>query len=298
MAADLHDIRYVRIGSDDLDASVRFATEILGLELMERDASSAYLRGDDRDHNVCYTKGRETGHAVGWELASMDALDRAAADFEKNGVRVRHGTSEEREKRRVRGMIALTDATGNTIELIARPNACGRRYFPSRDAGITHFSHIGMHTNDARADEAFWIRNLGAKVSDWIGEAALLRINDVHHNVALFPSAKKGIQHVNFQVETQDDIMRSFYHLQKNNVKIVFGPGRHPTSGARFLYFQGPDDVVYEYSTGVRMITAEDEKTYVPRSFPLEPSSFCMWGSEPDIPEFRTPRKLPPAKAA
>ena len=49
---DIHDIRYVRIGSDDLDTSVRFATEILGLELMERDANRAYLRGDDRDHKI------------------------------------------------------------------------------------------------------------------------------------------------------------------------------------------------------------------------------------------------------
>jgi 2,3-dihydroxy-p-cumate/2,3-dihydroxybenzoate 3,4-dioxygenase len=96
------------------------------------------------------------------------------------------------------------------------------------------------------------------------------------------------VQHVNFQVDSQDDIMRSWYHLQNSNVKVVFGPGRHPTSGARFLYFQGPDDIIYEYSTGVRLITAEEEKTYVPRSFPAVPSSFCMWGSLPDIPEFRT----------
>jgi 2,3-dihydroxy-p-cumate/2,3-dihydroxybenzoate 3,4-dioxygenase len=286
--ADLHDVRYVRIGSEDLDTSVRFATEMLGLELMERDASGAYLRGDDRDHNICYTKGRESGQATGWEVASMAALDQAAAEFESTGVKVRAGTTQEREQRRVRGLLVLSDSTGNTIELVARPAHCGRRYFGSRDAGISHFSHVGLHTTNAAADEAFWVQNLGAKVSDWIGDAPLMRINEVHHNVALFPSAKAGIQHVNFQVETQDDIMRSFYYLQKQGVKIVFGPGRHPTSGARFLYFQGPDDVIYEYSCGVRMITAEDEKTYVPRSFPKAPSSFCMWGSEPDIPEFRT----------
>lgn len=291
--ADLHDVRYVRIGCDDLDTSIAFATSVLGLELMERDASCAYLRGDDRDHNVCYTKGRSTGQATGWELASMEALDLAAAEFERAGVNVRTGTSDERDQRRVRGLLILTDATGNAIELVARPAACGRRYFPTRDAGISHFSHVGLHTKNAAADEAFWTKNLGAKVSDWIGDAALLRINEVHHNVALFPSTKAGIQHVNFQVHTPDDIMRSYYFLQKRGVKIVFGPGRHPTSGARFLYFQGPDDVIYEYSCGVRMITAEDEKTYVPRSFPKAPSSFCMWGSEPDIPEFRTPGTAP-----
>ena len=288
MGADLHDIRYVRIGSEDLDESVRFATEILGLELMERDRSAAYLRGDDRDHNICYTKGRDSGQVTGWEVGSIDALDRAASEFEAAGVQVRAGTSEEREQRRVRGLLVLNDPSGNTIELVARPQACGRRYFPTRDAGITSFSHVGLHTRDAPADEAFWVANLGAKVSDWIGDAALIRINEVHHNVALFPSTKAGIQHVNFQVESQDDIMRSWYMLQNRNVKIVFGPGRHPTSGARFLYFRGPDDMIYEYSTGVRMITAEDEESYVPRSFPKEPSSFCMWGSLPDIPEFRT----------
>ena len=38
--------------------------------------------------------------------------------------------------------------------------------------------------------------------------------------------------------------MRSFYHLSGQRVPIVFGPGRHPTSGARFLYFKGPDGTV------------------------------------------------------
>lgn len=290
MGADLHDIRYVRIGCEDLDTSIAFATDILGLELMERGANSAYLRGDDRDHNICYTRGRESGQATGWEVESMAALDAAAAALEAEGVRVRAGTSAERDQRRVRGLVMVTDPTGNSIELVARPNACGRRYYGTRDAGINAFSHVGLRTTNAPADEAFWVGNMGAKVSDWIGDAALIRINEVHHNVALFPSSYAGIQHVNFQVDTQDDIMRSFYFLQARNVRIVFGPGRHPTSGARFLYFQGPDDIIYEYSCGVRSITAEDEKTYVPRSFPFEPSSFCMWGSKPDIPEFDTTR--------
>lgn len=288
MGADLHDISYVRIGSACVDESVRFATDILGLELVGRDANSAYVRGDNRDHNIVYTRGCSSGHVVGFELPSMAALDEAAALLERHEVAVHFGTSEEREQRRVRGLITIQDPTGNRIDLAVAPAASGRRYFGTRDAGITSFSHIGLRTLDATADEAFWTTMLSAKVSDWIGDAALLRIDEVHHKIALFPSTFAGIQHVNFQVETHDDIMRSFYFLQKQNVKIVFGPGRHPTSGARFLYFQGPDGMIYEYSTGVRMITADDEKNYVPRRFPKTAESFCMWGSEPDIPEFRT----------
>ena len=145
---------------------------------------------------------------------------------------------------------------------------------------------MGLRTTDAPRDERFWTRSLGARVSDWIGEAALLRIDEVHHKIALFPSKRPGVQHVNFQVTSFEDIMRSFYFLKDRGVRIVFGPGRHPTSGAMFLYFQGPDDIVYEYSSGVRSIT--DEATYEPRRFPFAASSFCMWGSRPDIPEFQT----------
>jgi 2,3-dihydroxy-p-cumate/2,3-dihydroxybenzoate 3,4-dioxygenase len=43
-------------------------------------------------------------------------------------------------------------------------------------------------------------------------------------------------------------------------VKIVFGPGRRPTSSAMFLHFEGPYGMVYEYSSGVRLIKRQDDK--------------------------------------
>ncbi len=78
---------------------------------------------------------------------------------------------------------------------------------------------------DPKRDENFWTRVCNAKVSDWIGDAALLRIDEVHHRIALFPSTHGGIQHINHQVESQDDIMRSWYLLQDKGVRMVFGPG-------------------------------------------------------------------------
>jgi len=136
---------------------------------------------------------------------------------------------------------------------------------------------------DPRQDELFWTTVCNARVSDWIGQAPLLRIDPVHHRIALFPSKRTGVQHINHQVESIDDIMRSYYFLLERNVRIRFGPGRHPTSGAMFLYFEGPDGMIYEYSSGVRMIT---DDSYLPRQFPANSTSYCAWGSKPDIPEF------------
>lgn len=282
---DLVDIRYVRMGTRDLDGAVRFAQEIVGLELVRRDDGAAYLRGDDRDHNICYFQGDPGDHTLGFEIDSDASLDAAAAELEAAGVSVTRGTEEGAAARRVLDYINFRDPTGTSIDVVMRPFHSGQRYFPGRDAGIQEFSHVGLRTSDAARDEAFWTGLFNIRVNDWIGPAPLLSFDKVHHRLALFPSDRPGIQHINFQVETVDDIMRSHYFLSERQVRIVFGPGRHPSSGARFLYFEGPDGMVYEYSQGVRLIEDPD---YRPRQFPFEGWSFCMWGAKPDVPEFRT----------
>jgi len=198
---------------------------------------------------------------------------------------VHRGSAEEAARRKVVDFIAFADPTGNAIELVVRPQQSAKRYHGNRDAGITGFSHIGLCTTDPARDEKFWTEVCNARVSDRIGQAPLLRINPVHHTIALFPSDRAGIQHINHQVESVDDVQRSFHFLSDRQVKMVFGPGRHPTSSARFLYFEGPDGMVFEYSSGVREI--DDELLYRERQFPFEPKGFCAWGAKPDVPEFR-----------
>jgi 2,3-dihydroxy-p-cumate/2,3-dihydroxybenzoate 3,4-dioxygenase len=291
---NLYDIRYLRIGTPNLESAVEFATKIVGLQLVGREGKAAYFRsdkvsarGDTRDHTLVYFEGDPSDHVIAFDLKNRDDFDRAGAEIEKAGHPVHYGAKNECELRRVQQFLAFKDPTGNKIEIVVRPFHSGLRYFPSRDAGITHFSHIGLRTSDAPRDEAFWTRLLNARVSDWIGDAPLLRVNTIHHTLALFPSPHPGVQHINHQVEDFDDVMRSYYFLRDKGVKIVFGPGRHPSSSACFLYFEGPDKMVYEYSVGVKHILPEEEAAYRPRQFPFAPESFCMWGSLPDIPEFR-----------
>lgn len=285
---NLHDIRYCRVGVSNLEDATRFATGLLGLDIARRENGHVYFKSDDRDHTLVYFEGDPSDHTVAFEASAKAELDAAAAELEALREPVAWGTPDECEARRVAALVRFRDPSGNNIELVWKPHHSGRRYHGQRDAGITGFSHVGLCTTDAKRDEAFWTQVCSAKVSDWIGDAALLRIDDIHHKIALFPSQRAGIQHINHQVESVDDLMRSWYLLKERGVRIVFGPGRHPTSGARFLYFEGPDGLIYEYSCGVRSITADDEAAgYQPRQFPFDPTGFCMWGARPDIAEFR-----------
>ena len=128
------------------------------------------------------------------------------------------------------------------------------------------------------------VRNLKYGADPVTVAQPLLRINEVHHSIALFPARHAGIQHINHQVESADDVMRSFRFLSERQVRIVFGPGRHPSSSAKFLYFEGPDGMVFEYSSGVKMIA--DELLYRERQLSFDPKGFCEWGAKPDVTEF------------
>lgn len=281
----LTNIRYVRLGTRDIGTAVNFATEVLGLQLAGEDNGSIYLRSDDRDHTLVYTPGDPHDHTVGFELANEQALDAAAAELESKGHAVRRGSAAECEQRRVGAFVTFKEPTGTRIDLVARPWHSGRHYIASRAAGITGFSHVGLYSTSPQRDEKFWTETCNARVSDWIGAAPLLRIDPVHHRIALFPARRHGVQHINHQVDSIDDVMRAYYFLRDKSIAIRFGPGRHPTSGAVFLYFEGPDGMTFEYSTGVRLI--EDEVTYRPRQLPFTEESFCMWGARPAIPEFQ-----------
>src|SRR3989442_15903329 len=105
---NLHDIRYLRIGTSDLESAIAFATKIVGLQLVGREAKAAYfrsdkasVRGDTRDHTLVCLEGDPSDHVTGFDLRNPEDFDRAGAEIENAGYTVRYGSKEEGELRRV-----------------------------------------------------------------------------------------------------------------------------------------------------------------------------------------------------
>mgnify|MGYP003115270003 CR=1 FL=1 len=159
---NLHDICYLRLGCHDLDEMVRFATGILGLELRERTATHAYLRGDSSAFNLCYIQGDASYDVSAFELRHLAELKMAESELATQGIEVNWGTPAECEERRVEAFVAFTDPNDNRIELVYRPHQTGVRYFPARDAGITEFGHFGLHSRNIERDLLFWTSVLSA----------------------------------------------------------------------------------------------------------------------------------------
>jgi 2,3-dihydroxy-p-cumate/2,3-dihydroxybenzoate 3,4-dioxygenase len=274
----LTDIAYVRSGVADLDAAVRFATGIVGLELAEpTEIGVAHLRADQRHHCLALVAGPSGVISSGFSVADSEALAAAETELERSGITVRRGSAAAARSRRVREFIAFDDPFGNRLELVSQQETITRPVAFTRPAGITEFGHLCLDAPDVRQAYRFWSTRFNARVSDWIGDAAcLLRIDPVHHKLAVFQGEKPGVCHMNFQVATIDDVFRNWHFLLDHGVQIEMGPGRHPQSTAVFLYFLGPEGFTYEYSFGVRRIA--DEASWIPRTFdPAEPGSIDMW---------------------
>jgi 2,3-dihydroxy-p-cumate/2,3-dihydroxybenzoate 3,4-dioxygenase len=274
----LTDIAYVRSGVADLEAAVRFATDIVGLELAApSEVGVAHLRADHRHHCLALIEGPSGVISSGFRVADSDALGAAETELERYGLSVRRGSKDEARSRRVRDFIAFDDPFGNRLELVCQQETIARPVAFTRPAGITEFGHLCLDAPDVYAAYNFWSGCFNARVSDWIGDkACLLRIDPVHHKLAVFQGEKPGLCHINFQVASIDDLFRNWHFLVEHGVEIEMGPGRHPQSTAIFVYFLGPEGFTYEYSFGVRRI--EDEAAWLPRTFdPDELGSIDMW---------------------
>ena len=274
----LTDIAYVRSGVADLDAAVRFATGIVGLELAApSEQGVAHLRADHRHHCLALVEGPSGVISSGFAVADSDALAAAETELERSGITVHRGSAHQARSRRVREYIAFDDPFGNRLELVSQQETIARPVAFTRPAGITGFGHLCLDAPDVHEAYRFWSTRFNARVSDWIGDGAcLLRIDPVHHKLAVFKGDKAGLCHMNFQVASIDDVFRNWHFLLDHGVEIEMGPGRHPQSTAIFLYFLGPEGFTYEYSFGVRRI--EDEAAWLPRTFdPAEAGSIDMW---------------------
>ena len=146
---DLVDIRYVRLGTRNIEAASRYATAVLGLQGAGSEDGTRYFRSDGRDHTLAYFEGDPSAHTVGFDVHDPAALDAAAAEIDGCDLPVAWGTGEECETRRVDRLLRFSDPSNNAIELVYGARIADREYVPSRAAGITGFSHIGLRTTDA-----------------------------------------------------------------------------------------------------------------------------------------------------
>lgn len=293
MGIAIEQLRYVCLGTRDLDAAAKFARDELGLQAVAVGADEASFRSDERQYTLVYEKGDSRRQAIGLELAGLEALQAAAEALQAYGiVPVRDEPAAKR--RNVRALLAFETPGGLRVELVVRPQNQGWRFFPGRDAGVTGLAAIALRSAAVAADEAMWTQVFGMRVADWVGDSAYLGFDQAHHRLALHPSAQAGVLAVEFEVDGINAVMRQFHRLRAEPQLIAHGPGRRPTSEQVFIEFAGPDQVLYGFVAEGRR--ADSGPPPRPRQFVQDPASYCSWGSECRIAELQAEAPQTPAR--
>lgn len=276
-------VSYVRLVTDRAEELARFAGEIIGLQAVSAPQGQFLFRSDDRYHSLSLSGEKAGKSSLGIEISDEDALGKVEQALLEEGFPVRRATADECGERFVHCALIAEDGTGNAIDLVVRPTRHGRRFFPPRDCGITGFHDVGIRSKARERDLCFWTNVLGARVSDCVGDIAYLKVDRAHHRVALYPSTGSGLLYMSFAVESLDLVMQNSYFMQQHQVRTVQGPGRQVASGQIFVHFQGPDDMLFSFVTGMNEFDDSERRA---RRFARTADVLCAWGSEcASIPE-------------
>src|SRR5690242_21026490 len=104
---------YVGIGSADLGTWSDFATNWLGLQMVERGNACRAFRMDDRKQRLIVDRSLTDGERYfGFEVADAAALSALASRLEDAGVAVRREPAALADARCVRELVGFADPAG------------------------------------------------------------------------------------------------------------------------------------------------------------------------------------------
>jgi 2,3-dihydroxy-p-cumate/2,3-dihydroxybenzoate 3,4-dioxygenase len=275
---------YVALNVSDVERSVRFYRDLVGLQLEAHDEGEvAYLRCSDDHHNVVLYRAEVPGlKRMAFELESGADLERAARYVAAKGWPLREvGAEETRRLRQGRTIRFRIPESSLVFELYAQMERAAGAYAASV-AKIQRLGHVVVRCANRDAVLRTLTEELNFRVSDhFADQVAFLRCfpNPYHHSFGVARSDADGLHHVNFMVTDVDDIGRATNRMRNAGVEVVYGPGRHDISNSIFFYYLDPDGLTIEYSFGMEEF-AEDAPRE-PRQLPLSPAILDSWGGMP-----------------
>ena len=148
-------------------------------------------------------------------------------------------------------------------------------------------THVVVNSIDAEASARAAEAALGFRVSDRTKGMVFVRCNDSHHSTAFARAGFASLNHVAFEMEDVDAVMRGIGRLRDHKFAPAWGPGRHGPGANVFAYFIAPFGAVVEFSTAVEKVP-DDYRAGEPEDWTWPPNRIDQWGmSDKDVAALR-----------
>lgn len=243
----------------DLEESVRFYTEVMGLKETGRDKSGrVYFKcWDERDHNsfIIRKADRAGLDAFAFKVQNEDVLRKLESDLKAYGVsteRLRSGDLLETGER-----VLFQLPTGHMIELYAQKTSLGNglgdvnpEAWLEGQKGISplRMDHALIYGGDIDRNRKLFEEVLGftlverVKLEDGTTDLATwLTCSNKAHDIAMVRHNEDAkLHHVSFLLESWEQVLRAADILSMHRVSIDIGPTRHGITRGTTIYFFDP----------------------------------------------------------
>lgn len=294
---------HVEISVTEFEKSIWFFTEVMGLVLTEVDNDRAYLRAwQDYDHHTLVLKAsnRSEVNRMSWRVSSDESLklfEKQLKAMNIDFIWVDGGT-----KKALGDAIHFKSPTGLPIELywekekfmtndpaLKSKLASHPSKYTGKGVAPRRFDHLNIMVDDVQKEQQWWTDFLGihhryfVQNKDDIRLGSWLSRTNIAHEVAFMRNANQNgsvFHHLAYFLDSPDELVRAANIMAENDIKIEWGPGKHGTSGAQFIYVFEPSGHRVEIWTGGFLMFAPD---WEPIKWDSEIGSLGldMWGSTP-----------------
>ena len=288
----IKEIMQIGVGVPDRESFERFSRELLGFPTTNsQDGSVTYVRVDRYPHRVAArTAAKPVLNYISFDVGGADALAEWKTKLAAKDIECRAGSKEECIERQVSDFIEFKDPDGHPLALSYGFETDNEPVRYTRELNVTGLGHVLLTVEDTQRSHDFYTSVLGFRLSDWVNiddhiRLCFLRCNPRHHSLAFgpcMPGKSPRLQHVMLEVESLDDVMRTYHFMRTHKAPIGMGPGRHPNCQTVHVYVQTPGGFAVEFGWGHRRL---DDATHEPIVYPSG-TPVDVWGGEVQSAEF------------
>lgn len=281
-------LRSIELSLPDPAAAAAFMVDIWGLVVADERAGTLYLRGSGTSpYLVSFTPGEDHARSTTFtcsaeELAGLAARVAVAGWPARRVVSADPGDGHGIEVELPEGTILRFLAATRDVAPIDGYAKATRRVMP---VGLTH---VVFNAVDAEAMGHAVEDVLGFAVSDRTRGMVFVRCNTKHHSTAFARAGFASLNHIAFEMDDLDAVMRGIGWMRDNGFAPAWGPGRHGPGANVYAYYIAPFGPVIEYSTAVETV-AEDHVAGEPDDWTWPDHRIDQWGiSDKDFDGLRT----------
>lgn len=266
-------LRSIELALPGAGEAARFMTEVWGLALAEVRGTTHYLRGSGTfPYLIALDEDADSFVRTVTFVCSAERVREIAGTASGRGLAVSPTTSVDPGEG---DGVIVELVEGELLRFLADPGEVA--HLPRQSDMPVKLTHVVFNATDAEATGTLTEQVLGFRVSDRTKAMVFVRCNDSHHSTAFARAGISSLNHIAFEMEDLDAVMRAIGRLRDFGLTPAWGPGRHGPGANAFAYFIAPFGPVIEFSTAVEKVP-EDYRVGAPDDWTWPPNRIDQWG--------------------